>query len=63
MSRPRRSLGPVIAYMLTLLEGGLTWLDTLSIPASAERQAAIKQSFLTAQDILHKRLHAHGVKH
>ncbi len=26
-------------YMLTLLEGGLTWLDTLSIPADAERQA------------------------
>lgn len=50
-------------YMLTLLEGGLTWLDTLSIPASAERQEAIKKSFLDAQSLLHQRLHKHGHAH
>jgi hypothetical protein len=47
-------------YMLTLLEGGLTWLDTLSIPASPERQQRVRQVFEHAQQHLHGRLHGHG---
>ena len=45
-------------YMLTLLEGGLTWLDTLSIPADAERQATNRRVFEGAREALHQRLHA-----
>ena len=50
-------------YMLTLLEGGLTWLDTLSIPADPERQARNRKVFEDARDHLHGRLHAHGHGH
>lgn len=35
-------------YMKTLLEGGLTWLDTLSIPSSPEAHARARQVFLDA---------------
>ncbi len=47
-------------YMLTMLDGGLTWLDTLSIPASPERQATIKGYFQNAQRELERRLHGHS---
>jgi len=47
-------------YMLTLLEGGLTWLDTLSMPASPERHQQIRRVFQHAQQHLQGRLHRHG---
>jgi hypothetical protein len=50
-------------YMLTLLEGGLTWLDTLSIPADPERHARNRQVFEDARAHLHQRLHARGRPH
>ncbi|MBI3973163.1 MAG: CehA/McbA family metallohydrolase [Chloroflexi bacterium] len=50
-------------YMLTLLEGGLTWLDTLSIPATPERHARARRVFEDARDHLHNRLHKHGHTH
>ncbi|HVG98730.1 MAG TPA: CehA/McbA family metallohydrolase, partial [Chloroflexota bacterium] len=50
-------------YMLTLLEGGLTWLDTLSVPADAERQARNRKVFEDAREALHRRLHAAGHDH
>jgi hypothetical protein len=50
-------------YMLTLLEGGLTWLDTLSIPADPERQARNRRVFEDARDHLHQRLHVHEHGH
>jgi hypothetical protein len=48
------------AYMLTLLDGGLTWLDTLSIPASPEKHQHIREVFHHAQQHLQGRLHEHG---
>jgi hypothetical protein len=48
------------AYMLTLLDGGLTWLDTLSIPASPEKHQRIREVFHHAQQHLQGRLHEHG---
>ncbi len=45
-------------YMLTLLDGGLTYLDTLSIPASREKHEQIKGVFRQAKAALHRRLHA-----
>jgi hypothetical protein len=50
-------------YMLTLLEGGLTWLDTLSIPADPERHARNRKVFEDAREHLHGRLHTHGHGH
>ncbi|MGQ9555413.1 MAG: CehA/McbA family metallohydrolase [Anaerolineae bacterium] len=50
-------------YMMTLLDGGMTWLDTLSIPADAERQAKIRRVFQEAKEALHQRLHAAGQGH
>jgi hypothetical protein len=50
-------------YMLTLIDGGLTWLDTLSIPASPERQAAIRGVFEAAQAELQHRLGYHEHLH
>ncbi|MGQ9632390.1 MAG: CehA/McbA family metallohydrolase [bacterium] len=50
-------------YMLTMIEGGLTWLDTLSIPADESRYKTIRRVFEDARGILHRRLHAHGVTH
>jgi hypothetical protein len=47
-------------YMLTLIDGGVTWLDTLSIPASPERQARIRGVFEAARSILSQRMAEHG---
>ncbi len=47
-------------YMLTLIDGGLTWLDTLSIPASPERQARIRGVFEAARASLSQRLAGHS---
>jgi hypothetical protein len=51
------------AYMHTMLEGGLTYLDTLSIPASPEKHERIKSVFRQAQAELHRRAHAHAATH
>lgn len=50
-------------YILTLIDGGLTWLDTLSIPASPERHEAIKNTFYSAREIISKRLISHHHHH
>jgi hypothetical protein len=44
------------SYMLTLIEGGLTWLDTLSIPASPDQHARIRGVFEAARTSLSRRL-------
>jgi hypothetical protein len=46
-------------YMLTLIEGGLTWLDTLSIPADGERDARIRGVYEAARQSLNRRLAQH----
>jgi hypothetical protein len=50
-------------YMLTLIDGGLTWLDTLSVPASAERHARIRGVFEAARDALNQRAAEHQQQH
>ncbi|MCC7352344.1 MAG: CehA/McbA family metallohydrolase [Anaerolineae bacterium] len=47
-------------YMMTMLEGGLTWVDTLAIPADPERQRRIRQLFLDAQARLGAQGHTHS---
>ena len=45
-----------ILYMLTILEGGVTWLDTMSAPTNPECLMAAKKVFLDAEDILRGRI-------
>jgi len=54
---------PDATYMMTMLDGGMAWLDTLSIPADPERQARIRGVFQQAKQALHQRLHAAGHSH
>jgi hypothetical protein len=51
------------AYMLTLIDGGLTWLDTLSVPASPEHQARIRGVFEAARTTLQERSRTHAHPH
>ncbi|MFQ6048089.1 MAG: CehA/McbA family metallohydrolase, partial [Phycisphaerae bacterium] len=46
-------------YMLTLIDGGLTWADTLSIRYDAERHAALRAVFEHARAHLQRRMHSH----
>ena len=50
-------------YMMTVLDGGLTWLDTLATRADAERHNAVRQVFQHAKAHLQGRLHAHDHGH
>jgi len=51
------------SYMLTLIDGGLTYLDTLSVRYDEARHKKVKAMFQRAQAALHARLHAHGEGH
>jgi hypothetical protein len=50
-------------YLLTLVEAGLTWMDTLATRPDPERHARNRRVFEDARDRLHARLHAHGRPH
>ena len=50
-------------HLITVMQGGLEWLDTLAIPESPERHEAIKKVFHDAiHDVNMKRKH-HGHGH
>lgn len=51
------------SYMLTLIDGGLTYLDTLSVRYDQERHRKMKAMFERAKALLHARMHAHGHGH
>jgi len=48
------------SYMLTLIDGGLTYLDTLSVRYNEQRHRKMKAVYQRAQALLHARMHAHG---
>ncbi len=50
-------------YMLTLLEGGMTWVDTLSIPADPQTHQRVRGVFEQAHQHLHARMHTAGTHH
>ena len=50
-------------YMLTLLEGGMTWVDTLSIPADPQTHQRVRGVFEQAHQSLHTRMHTAGTHH
>lgn len=43
---------PDLTYLQTVVEGGLTWLDTLATPADPATQRRLRQTFLDAQRVL-----------
>ncbi len=47
-------------YMLTLIDGGLTYLDTLSVRYDEQRHREMKAIYAHARDHLLGRLHQHG---
>ncbi len=46
-------------YMLTLIDGGLTYLDTLSVRYEEERHRQMKAIYRKARNQLEQRLHSH----
>jgi hypothetical protein len=54
---------PDVAYMLTLVEGSQIWVENWATRPDANRLAAIRKVFSDARDILHRRLHQHGIDH
>lgn len=55
--------GPAVTYMLTLIEGSLTWVDNLAPRPDAERFERVRKVFHDARERLHRRLHEHGIEH
>ncbi|MGD8237964.1 MAG: CehA/McbA family metallohydrolase [Armatimonadota bacterium] len=51
------------SYMLTLIDGGMTWLDTLSVRYDERRHRQLKAVFRRAQRELHRRMHEAGHPH
>ena len=51
------------AYMLTLIDGGLTYLDTLSVRYNAKRHREMKAIYRQTHDLLHARMGAHAHNH
>ncbi len=51
------------SYMLTLIDGGLTWLDTLSVRYDERRHRRLKAIFEQARAELHERAHRAGHPH
>jgi hypothetical protein len=54
---------PVAAYLLTLIEGSEAWVQNLATRPDPQRLASVLQVFSEARERLHRRLHAHGIKH
>lgn len=50
-------------YLITTMQGGLEWLDTLATPASPERHARIKQVFHDAIADVQRKQARHGHPH
>ena len=51
------------SYMLTLIDGGMTWLDTLSVRYDERRHRQLKAIFRRAKNELHRRMHEAGQPH
>jgi hypothetical protein len=62
---PREELfsAPAATYMLTLVEGAEAWVETLATRPDAEHLARVRKTFADARELLHRRLHAHGIAH
>lgn len=52
-----------IAYMLTLIDGSETWLERLATRPDPERFEKVRKVIRDAREVLHQRLHQHGIQH
>jgi hypothetical protein len=50
-------------YFLTLLDGSESWVRTLATPPDQERLTRILKVFSDARELLHRRMHQHGIPH
>jgi hypothetical protein len=55
--------GTVAAYLLTLIDGAETWVRTLATRPDRERFEQVLKTFTDAREILHRRMHRHGIPH
>ncbi|MCW5981577.1 MAG: CehA/McbA family metallohydrolase [Bryobacteraceae bacterium] len=51
------------SYMLTLIDGAETWLNTLATRPDEARFAQVLKTLADARKHLHERLHKHGIPH
>jgi len=54
---------PVASYMLTLIDGAQSWVESLAIQPDPERLERVRKVFEHARAKLHSRLHQHGIEH
>ncbi|MGO8816325.1 MAG: CehA/McbA family metallohydrolase [Terriglobia bacterium] len=54
---------PGAAFLMTLIEGAQTWVETLATRPDAERLNRIRKTLNDASNRLHQRMHQHGVNH
>ena len=53
----------VASYILTQIDGGLTYLDTLSVRYDEKRHKKMKAVYQQAKAVLHAKLHSHVHAH
>jgi hypothetical protein len=54
---------PMIAYMLTLIDGCETWVENLATRSTPERMEKVRNVLREARARLHQRLHDHRIEH
>jgi len=52
-----------VSYMLTLIDGAQSWVESLAIRPDPERLEHVRKLFEHARAKLHSRLHQHGIEH
>jgi hypothetical protein len=51
------------AYLLTLIEGSQTWVETLATRPRGENLDGVRKTLSEAKKRLHQRMHEHGIQH
>jgi hypothetical protein len=51
------------AYLMTLIEGSQTWVETLATRPNRERLDHVRKMLGEAKERLHQRMHQHGIRH
>jgi hypothetical protein len=49
--------------MLTLIEGAQPWVENLGTRPDPERLEHFRKTFTNAREVLHRRMHEHGIEH
>jgi hypothetical protein len=54
---------PGATFLMTLIEGAQTWMDTLATRPDLERLDRIRKMLGEAKERLHQRMHQYGIQH